>query len=455
MKNNFPPVEEQIARLKEVVEPVEIIDEDLLAARLVKSRNENKPLRIKQGFDASAPDLHLGHAVSLWKLRTFQDLGHKVIFLIGDFTGMVGDPSGRSKTRPRLTREEVEAYAQTYREQVFRILDPDMTELRFNSEWHAKRDIYRFLELAGHYTVRRMLERDDFWKRFQAEEPISMLEFLYPLIQAYDSVALEADVEVGGLDQKFNLVLTRHIQRAYGHEPQVLFLMPLLRGTDGREKMSKSLGNCIGITDPPDEMYGKVMSISDELLEEYYRLGNFVNYKTAKQMNFKEEQYKLKHSLAFGITRTYHGKENAESARVKFLTIFRDKKWPSFDELRKIGLTHLVPESGLNAWLPQILKNVRAASSRGKATRLIEGGGVYFIENNNVRRVSIEEIYAKTADEAFYPHLTTEQIENLIENEGVKNLPRLLSITKPVILKVGKRRFYLLYSHEDQLQDLS
>ncbi|MDP8228060.1 MAG: tyrosine--tRNA ligase, partial [Candidatus Electryoneaceae bacterium] len=223
----FPSVDEQIRRIQDDVAPAEIIDEEDLAKRLERSIKENRPLRVKQGFDASAPDLHIGHAVSLWKLKTFQDLGHTVIFLIGDFTAMIGDPSGKSKTRPRLTRSQVEVNAQTYREQVSKILDPEKIEIRFNSEWHADRNIYDFLELTSHYTVRRMLERDDFWKRFWEELPISMMEFLYPLIQAYDSVALKADIEVGGTDQKFNLVLGRHIQRAYEQEPQVLLLMPL------------------------------------------------------------------------------------------------------------------------------------------------------------------------------------------------------------------------------------
>ncbi len=417
MKYTFPPVEEQIARLKEAVEPVEIIDEDLLRTRLEKSRDENRSLRIKQGFDASAPDLHLGHAVSLWKLKTFQDLGHKVIFLIGDFTGMVGDPSGRSKTRPRLTREEVEANAQTYREQVFRILDPEMTELRFNSEWHAKRDIYRFLELAGHYTVRRMLERDDFWKRFQAEEPISMLEFLYPLIQAYDSVALEADVEVGGLDQKFNLVLTRHIQRAYRHEPQVLFLMPLLRGTDGREKMSKSLGNCIGITDPPDEMYGKVMSISDELLEEYYNLASGLDKAEVRDRLREDDPYRLKHELARMIVVRYHDENTSDVVSNRFLARFREKSLPTAQELLQSG--DVLKYDKPTGYLPKMMVESGFAVSRSAAQRLIDAGAVY--------------------------------IDGVKVTGGNENLD--ISLDRPHIIKVGKRRFFLVYRDEAQLKE--
>jgi tyrosyl-tRNA synthetase len=363
MKNQFPPVDEQLERLKGSVAPTEIISEENLAEKLERSRKENKPLRIKQGFDASAPDLHIGHAVSIWKLKTFQDLGHRVIFLIGDFTGMVGDPSGKSKTRPRLTREQVEANAETYRQQVFRILAPELTEIRFNSEWHAKRDIYKFLELASHYTVRRMLERDDFWKRFQAEQPISILEFLYPLIQAYDSVALEADVELGGTDQKFNLVLTRHIQRAFEQEPQVVFLMPLLCGTDGNEKMSKSLDNAIGIIDAPEEMYGKIMSISDELLPEYYRMASGLNDQSLKNALSSDDPFKLKNGLARLITSRYYDDEAARNAGAQFLERFKEKNLPTHAELIESGLTVKV-DSDVE-WLPKIIVASGAVKSNG------------------------------------------------------------------------------------------
>ena len=275
MKSNsikFAPVREQMDLLLRGA--VEVISEDDLERKLKKSRDQSEPLVVKQGFDPSAPDLHIGHAVTIRKLRQFQQLGHRVIFLIGDFTGMVGDPSGKSKTRPRLSKEDVLKNAETYKQQVFKILDPDKTEVRFNSEWHGERNIYQFLELASKYTVARMLERDDFFNRYRGGEPISMLEFLYPLFQAYDSVALRADVELGGLDQKFNLLLGRKIQVEFGLSPQVAFMMPLLLGTDGKEKMSKSLDNAIGISDDPNDMYGKVMSISDELLPEYYNFAS-------------------------------------------------------------------------------------------------------------------------------------------------------------------------------------
>ncbi len=334
----FLPPKEQLDILKGTVAPIDIIEESELLKKLEHSAKANRPLIVKQGFDASAPDLHIGHSVSLWKLRTFQDLGHKVIFVIGDFTGMVGDPSGKSKTRPRLTREEVAANAQTYREQVFKILDDDpaKVEIRCNSEWHTQRTVYDLLDLCSRYTVRRMLDRDDFWQRFQDEQPISILEFIYPLLQAYDSVALNADVELGGSDQRFNLLLVRQIQRAYGQESEVAFLMPLLRGTDGQEKMSKSLGNSIGINEAPDDIYGKVMSISDDLLEEYFVLASGLNETQAKEAA-KKDPYTAKHLLAYLITARYCGEASAKQAETTFKARFQEHKWPSPDELRAQG----------------------------------------------------------------------------------------------------------------------
>lgn len=389
---------------------MEIISESELLAKLERSRASGEPLRVKQGFDASAPDLHLGHAVSLWKLRTFQELGHHVIFLIGDFTGMVGDPSGRSKTRPRLTREVVQANAETYRQQVFRILDPDRTEVRFNSEWHAGVDIGQFLDLCSRHTVRRMLERDDFWKRFQDEEPISILEFLYPLLQAYDSVALRADVELGGSDQKFNLLLGRQIQRTYGQEAQVAFLMPLMRGTDGSDKMSKSLGNYVAIADPPDEMFGKVMSIADDLLEEYYALGLTLSQAEQAEVHaaIAADPYQAKHRLAYRIVERYHGTQAAAQAQETFLARFRDHTSPTPEELAGQGKVLRVP--GGKAFLPQVMVNCGAAASGAEARRLIEQGAVYL----DGRRLP--------SDKAQWE----------------------LTLNAPSVLKVGKRRFVLL-----------
>ncbi|MCP2598467.1 tyrosine--tRNA ligase [Candidatus Aminicenantes bacterium AC-335-L06] len=270
MERKFPPPEEQLEYIKKGT--VEIIQEDELLKKFERSIKENRPLRVKVGFDPTAPDIHLGHTVVIRKMKHFQDLGHEVIFLIGDFTGLIGDPSGRSSTRPPMTREEILKNAETYKQQVFKILDPKKTIIDFNSRWLGKLTSFDIIRLASKYTVARILERDDFSNRMKKNLPISIHEILYPLMQAYDSVALKADVEMGGTDQKFNLLVGREIQREYGQEPQVIITMPLLEGLDGVEKMSKSLGNYIGITEPPSEIYGKIMSISDELMFRYYEL---------------------------------------------------------------------------------------------------------------------------------------------------------------------------------------
>src|ERR1700694_4990405 len=264
----FRPVDEQLAYLRKG--SVEIIRENDLRERLEKSFQSGKPLRIKAGFDPTAPDLHLGHTVLIRKLKHFQDLGHTVIFLIGDGTGLIGDPTGRNTTRPPLTREQLDANAETYKAQVFKILDPAKTEVRYNTEWLYKLDFEGFVRLAAKFTVSQRLEREDFHSRFQDEKPISVHELLYPMMQGYDSVALECDVELGGTDQKFNLLMGRELQRHYGQKPQIVLMTPILEGLDGVQKMSKSLGNAIGINEPPAEMYGKLMSISDELMWKYW-----------------------------------------------------------------------------------------------------------------------------------------------------------------------------------------
>src|SRR5262252_9447734 len=279
---NFAPVEEQLTYLKKGA--AEIIREGDLRAQLEKSRTTNKPLRVKLGMDPTAPDLYLGHTVLLRKLKHFQDLGHTVIFLIGDFTGMIGDPTGRSVTRPPLTREQIEQNAETYKAQVFKILDPVKTIVDFNSRWFSKFSAEDFIRLSAKFTVSQMLEREDFHKRFQEEKPIAMHELIYPLAQGYDSVALEADVELGGTDQKFNLLVGRELQRAYGQESQVVLTTPILEGLDGVNKMSKSLGNAVGIHEPPLEMYGKIMSISDEMMWRYYELLTDVSSASVAQM---------------------------------------------------------------------------------------------------------------------------------------------------------------------------
>src|ERR687890_1201168 len=263
-------IDEQLAHLRKGT--VEIIREEDLRAKLEKSARVDVPLRIKLGADPTAPDIHLGHTVVIRKLRAFQELGHTVIFLIGDFTGLIGDPSGKSATRPQLTREEIAANAETYKTQIFKLLDPEKTEIRFNSEWMDRLGSDGFIRLASHVTVKQILERDDFHKRLNEERPIALHELLYPLTQAYDSVALQADVELGGSDQKFNLLLGRNLQRDFQQEPQVALITPLLEGTDGVQKMSKSLGNYVGIDESPSEMFGKLMSISDELMWRYYEL---------------------------------------------------------------------------------------------------------------------------------------------------------------------------------------
>src|ERR687884_1108585 len=263
-------IDEQLAYLRKGV--VEIIREEDLRAKLEHSARNGRPLRVKLGADPTAPDIHIGHTVVLRKLRAFQELGHTVVFLIGDFTGLIGDPSGKSATRPQLTREEVNANAETYKKQIFKLLDPEKTELRFNSEWMDRLGSDGFIRLASHVTVKQILERDDFQKRLAEERPVALHELLYPLSQAYDSVALRADVELGGTDQKFNLLLGRNLQREYDQEPQVAVITPLLEGTEGVQKMSKSLGNYVGIDEPPQEMFGKLMSISDDLMWRYYEL---------------------------------------------------------------------------------------------------------------------------------------------------------------------------------------
>jgi tyrosyl-tRNA synthetase len=373
----FPPVNEQMDEIRRGA--LEIIPEEELVRKLERSRETGTPLVVKQGFDPTRPDLHIGHAVSMRKLRSFQELGHTVVFVVGDYTARVGDPTGRSETRPSLSPGEIEANARTYADQVGRILDPKGVLLEYNSRWLAPLTLADILQLTGAYTVARMLERDDFAKRLAENRPISMMELMYPLMQAYDSVALNADVELGGTDQKFNLLVARTIQERYGREPQVCVIMPLLRGTDGAQKMSKSYDNYIGITDPPEEMYGRTMSIPDALLEEWYRLASGIagDELTAALRRVDASPYEAKRDLAARIAASYHGEEGAEAGRRHFDRVVREKKDP--DDIAEVAVRltdeRLRYEDGA-AWLPGILVVSGLASSNGEAVRLIEQGAV-------------------------------------------------------------------------------
>src|SRR5271170_4785523 len=329
---NFPPVDEQLAYIKKGA--AEIVKESDLRERLEKSRASGKPLRVKAGFDPTAPDLHLGHTVQLRKLKHFQDLGHTVIFLIGDFTGMIGDPTGRSVTRPPLTREQIAENAETYKAQVFKILSPEKTVVDFNSRWFSKFSAEDFIRLTAKYTVSQMLEREDFHKRFRDEKPIAMHELLYPLAQGYDSVALEADVELGGTDQKFNLLVGRELQRAYGQESQVVLTTPILEGLDGINKMSKSLGNAVGIHEAPLEMYGKVMSISDEMMWRYYELLTDVQVADIEKMKREAHPMQAKKDLAARIVKDFYSAEAAAKAAGDWAKQFQRNEVP--DDIEEI-----------------------------------------------------------------------------------------------------------------------
>jgi tyrosyl-tRNA synthetase len=345
----------------------ELIVEEELAKKLASGRR----LRVKLGLDPTAPDLHLGHTVVINKLRDFQNLGHQVQFLIGDFTGMIGDPTGKNQTRPPLTREEIERNAQTYRQQVFKILDPDKTQILFNSEWSDQLGAEGIIRLAARYTVARLLERDDFSKRMKNSQPIALHELLYPLMQGYDSVAMKADVELGGTDQKFNLLVGRELQKQYGQEPQCILTMPLLEGLDGKEKMSKSLGNYVGIAEPPGEIFGKLMSISDELMWRYIELLSFESLAMVREWK-KEHPRDVKARFAREIVARFHGAAAAERAQAEFESRFREGEMP--DEMPEV--TVKAPEGGI--LVAQLLKQAGLTPSTSEAQRMIEQGGVKF-----------------------------------------------------------------------------
>ncbi|MDQ3130161.1 MAG: tyrosine--tRNA ligase [Acidobacteriota bacterium] len=364
-------IDEQIALIKKGA--VDVIRDEDLKNKLERSAKTGKPLRVKYGADPTAPDIHLGHSVVIRKMKTFQDLGHTVIFLIGDFTGMIGDPSGKSATRPMLSPEEIQANAETYKTQIFKLLDPEKTEIRFNSEWMGKFGAADFIKLAAKTTVKQILERDDFQKRLADEKPIALHELLYPLVQGYDSVPLEADVELGGTDQKFNMLVGRNLQREYAQEPQIVLTMPLLKGLDGVKKMSKSLGNYIGIDEPASEMFGKIMSISDDLMWEYYELLTDVTVDEINALRFRcesgaENPRNIKVNLAKLIINDFHSAEAAFAAEDEFNRRFVKKEMP--DEIEETSIA-----AGTYK-LADLLVQTNLAASKGEAKRLIEQGGV-------------------------------------------------------------------------------
>jgi len=394
-ETKFKPVEEQLAYLRKGV--VEIVPEAELTAKLEKSRKTGKPLRVKLGVDPTAPDIHLGHTVVIRKLKHFQDMGHTAVFLIGDFTAMVGDPTGQSETRPPLTREQVNANAKTYLDQVFKILDRDKTEIRYNSEWLDKLTSYDIVRLCAKYRVARMLEREDFHKRLTEQQPISMHELLYPLLVAYDSVELRADVELGATEQKFNLLMGREIQREYGVETQIAMMMPILVGLDGQRKMSKSLGNYVGITEAPDEMFGKMMSIPDELMWSYYEL---VTDRTPHEIQALKKEVAdgalhpmdAKMRLAQEVIAGFHGGDAARKAAENFQRVFRDRQAPQ--EMKEVVLKRIAmgisvrskstsaesssmaieASSGPEKW-SKLLAFLCEAGSASEAERVIKQGG--------------------------------------------------------------------------------
>ena len=412
-------IDEQLAYLRKGA--VEIIREDELRAKLQKSARTGKPLRVKLGADPTAPDIHLGHTVVIRKLRAFQELGHTAIFLIGDFTGLIGDPSGKSATRPQLSREEINANAETYKQQIFKLLDKDKTVIDFNSRWMDQLGSAGFLRLASHVTVRQILERDDFHQRLEDNRPLALHEVMYPLVMAYDSVALEADVELGGTDQKFNLLMGRSLQREYGQESQIAVITPLLEGTDGVQKMSKSLDNYIGISEPPQEIFGKVMSISDDLMWRYYELCTDLTVDQIAALrrvseNGERNPRDIKVDLAKRIIADFHSAADAQHAEGAFNRVFRDKQapeeisdwWVPYGQYKLPRLLVEVPT--LAEPLEEPLSEVPPpASSMAEARRLIQQGAVR-INGERITDVNFE----------------------------------ISLMDVPVLVQVGKRRFFRL-----------
>ena len=394
-------VKSEVARQLSLIErnAETLLPREELAQKLERSLREGKPLRVKLGIDPSAPHLTLGHAVVLRKLRTFQDLGHTAVLVVGDFTRRIGDPSGKSKTREPMSPEEIERNMASYKEQAFLILDPQRTEVRYNSEWLGKLTFEDVIVLTSRYTVARMLERDDFARRFREGVPITIMEFLYPLAQAYDSVAIGADVELGGSDQRFNLLIGRDIQREYGQEPQVILTMPLLIGTDGHYAMSQSRGNYIGIAEPPEEMFGKVMSLPDELMESYFRLLTDVPWEEVRDLHPKE----AKKRLAWEIVRSLHGEESAARGRAHFERVFEARELP--EEMPEVRLPpELLSEDG-SVGIVDLVFATGLVGSRSEARRLVEQGGVQ------------------------------------VDGERVASVKARVPFRPPLVVKLGKRRF--------------
>jgi len=397
---------------------VEIIQEGELKAKLKRSLEEKKALKVKLGFDPTAPDIHLGHTVVIRKMKHFQDLGHDVIFLIGDFTGLIGDPSGRSATRPPMTREQIKQNAETYKSQIFKILDPEKTIIDFNSRWLGKLTSFEIIKLASKYTVARILERDDFSNRLKNGIPISVHEILYPIMQAYDSVVLKADVELGGTDQKFNLLVGREIQRGFQQEPQVIITMPLLEGLGGVEKMSKTLNNHVGITEPPGEIYGKIMSISDPLMFRYYELLTDESLMQIEKWKREVKENKihpkdLKSQLGQTIVSDFWGEEDAKKAAQEFERIFKHKEIP--EEIEAIEIKSGKAKRIEDISLIELLVDRSIFSSRGEAKRMIRQGGVY-LDGQRIEDISIKIDLAQKSE---------------------------------FILKIGKRKFYKLVKSEE------
>ncbi|MBN2710787.1 MAG: tyrosine--tRNA ligase [Calditrichaceae bacterium] len=399
----FPSINEQMDLIKRGT--IEVLPEEELVKKLEKSIKKNTPLIVKQGFDPTAPDIHLGHTVGLRKLRHFQELGHQIVVIIGDYTAMVGDPSEKNTTRPRLTHNEVMEHAKTYQEQFLKILDKKKTQMRFNGEWFGKMTFAEIMELASKFTVARMLERDDFAKRYAGNLPISIHEFFYPLMQGYDSVAIKADVELGATEQKFNLVIGRSIQKEFNMEPQVILTLPVLEGLDGKQRMSKSLGNYIGIDEPPKEIYGKTMSIPDDCIYRYFELVTDVDGKELKNIHQQLHDEKInprdiKKYLGRTLVRMYHGTDAALTAEKEFENIFVKKNLPDEIPEFKVNQTEIR--------IDDLIVNSKTAESKGQARRLVEGGGVS-IDGNKI-------------SDPFY----------------------MVAVTDGMILKVGKRKFVKL-----------